>query len=132
MLSYQSWLNQYCDNIDWRSIKYYCGDYINKYLKLIDENKNEIICKILKKISKYKFLVRKNEYLEEIFIESNDENIFINFSPVTNKDFCLKCSYKYLDYINNLDDFYLTISEAEFINKFSLIIYNNSNFYQKN
>ncbi len=128
MIDYISWLNQYCDNIDWRCIKYYNGIYTNKYLLLYDENQNEQICKIIKKVSKNKFLVKINGYLQEINTENQDD-IFVNFSPVTNKDFCVKSSYMYLDYFKNLEDFNLNISEIEFINKFSQIIYKNSNFY---
>ena len=66
MVDYISWLNQYCDNIDWRCIKYYNGIYTNKYLLLYDENQIEKICKIIKKVIKNKFLVKINVYIQKL------------------------------------------------------------------
>lgn len=129
-MEFNIWLNNFCDNIDWRSIKEFNGNFINKYFKYIDSNSQEILGKIIKRNGKNNFQVIIYNIYQDLNLFELDAQI--NFGPATNKEFCIKSALKYIDYFNSIENIYLKIPEPEFIKEFSKIIYKNSNFYLKN
>ena len=126
MSDFKKWLNTRCNDREWLFISGYPYSPINKVFKIVFDDNKEEIGKILEFHENGQYTVWYQEKIQKINL--NEFNCYIDKGTITNRDFCIKNGYQFLNYIKNSNDLNINISDKEFIKYFSQIIYYNSGF----
>ena len=126
MAGFREWLNTRCNDREWMFISGYPYPLANKVFKIVFDDNNEELGKILESHENGNFTVWCQDKVQ--YMNLNQFNCYIDKGTITNRDFCIKNGSQFLNYIKNSNDMNMSISDKEFIKYFSQIIYYNSGF----
>ena len=125
MAEFKEWLDTRCNDREWITSKRYPYNPINKAFKII-EKEEEKLGVILEHTSEGEYIVSYQNNIQTMKLD--DFICFIDKGTVTNRHFCIKNGFKFLNYIKAIDNLELNISDKDFIKYFSQIIYYNSGY----
>ena len=121
---FKKWLKSRCNDFEWISLENYPYVIENKIFKIIDSDNEETFGQILSLSEDKTYTVWYQDRVQTKKLE--DTPCFVDKGTVTNRDFCIEHGFKFLNYLRSCKDIDMTISDKEFINYFSQIIYFNS------
>ena len=125
MTEFKEWLDTRCNDKEWLPIKGYPYSPINKVFKIIEENE-ETLGVILEYTSEGEYIVSYQNNIQTMKLD--DFICFIDKGTVTNRHFCIKNGFKFLNYLKTINDLEFKLSDKDFIKYFSQIIYYNSGY----
>ena len=125
MAEFKEWLDTRCNDREWIPSKKYPYNPINKAFKIIEKNK-ETFGVILEHTLEGEYIVSYQDNIQTMKLD--DFICFIDKGTVTNRHFCIRNGFKFLNYIKAIDNLELNISDKDFIKYFSQIIYYNSGY----
>lgn len=128
------WLNSRANDLDWVEFRNYKYNLENKYIKIILTDTNDLTTYEIEHKEKYGKIIEKideNNYWilcegKSIILDLSKINCLIDKGTITHREFCIINGFKFINYIKNSNIFNLKISEKEFIQKFSYLVYENS------
>lgn len=124
MSDFKEWLDTRCNEREWLPLQGYPYNPTKKAFKIIDENEEENIGVILEYISEREYLVSYQDSIQKLNL--NEFICFVDKGTVSNRNFCIKNGFKFLNYLKSINTLELNISDKDFIKYFSQIIYYNS------
>lgn len=126
MSDFKKWLNTRCNDREWMFVRGYSYSPINKVFKIVFENDEEEFGQILESHENGHYTVRYQDKIQKMNL--SELNCYIDKGVITNRDFCVKNGFQFLNYLKNSNDLNITIPDKDFIKYFSQIIYYNSGF----
>lgn len=125
MADFQEWLNTRCNEREWIPVSGYPYNPINKTFKIIERNEEKHGV-ILENPSEGEYLVFYQNTTQ--IMKLDDFTCFIDKGTITNRHFCIKNGFKFLNYLKQINNLEVTLSDKDFIKYFSQIIYYNSGY----
>ena len=126
MSDFKKRLNTRCNDREWMFVSGYPYSPINKIFKIVFENDEEELGQILESHENGHYTVRYQDKIQKMNL--SELNCYIDKGIITNRDFCVKNGFQFLNYLKNSNDLNMTIPDKDFIKYFSQIIYYNSGF----
>jgi hypothetical protein len=132
--NFNIWLNSRANELEWIYFKNYKYNFKNKYIKIISQKNNELPLSKMNNIEIYGKITEQVDE-EHFWVLYNGDYKLLNLSKlnclidkgtITYREFCIINGYKFINYIKKSHMFDLKISEKEFIQNFSYLIYENS------